>query len=99
MPLSGGLSRRRAQQVLLPLVESTLTNLKTQNPKRALTGPFKRGDAATIRKHIAAIKSANLPDALAAYLLLGRRSLSLAKSQKANSWCHEPIARILSALA
>ena len=96
---SCGLSRRRAQQVLLPLVESTLTNLKTQNPKRALTGPFKRGDAATIRKHIAAIKSANLPDALAAYVLLGRRSLALAKSQKANRSRHEAIARILSALA
>ncbi len=95
---SCGLSRRRAQQVLLPLVESTLANLKVRDPKWALTGPFKRGDAATIRRHIAAMRSANLHDALAAYALLGRRSLALAKSQKANRSGHEAITRILSAL-
>jgi len=98
MMSSCGLSRRRAQQVLLPLVESTLANLKVQDPKRALTGPFKRGDAATIRKHIAAMKSANLHDALAVYALLGRRSLALAKNQQPNPLRKEAIARILSAL-
>ena len=96
---SCGLSRRRARQVLLPLVESTLANLKLQDPKRALTGPFKRGDAATIRKHIAAMRSANLPDALAAYALLGRRSLAIAKNQRTNPSRQEAIVRILSALA
>jgi len=95
---SCGLSRRRAQQVLLPLVESTLANLKLRDPKRALTGPFKRGDAATIRKHIVAMRSANLHDALAAYALLGRRSLAMAKSQKSDRSGHLAIARILSAL-
>src|SRR5436853_5739151 len=95
---SCGLSRRRAQQVLLPLVESTLANLKVHDPKRALTGPFKRGDAATIRKHIAAMKSASLHDALAAYGLLGRRSLAMAKDQQTNPSRQEAIARILSAL-
>jgi predicted short-subunit dehydrogenase-like oxidoreductase (DUF2520 family) len=95
---SFGLSRRRAQQVLLPLVESTLANLKVQDPKRALTGPFKRGDADTIRKHIAAMKSANLHDALAAYALLGRRSLAMAKDQRRNPLRQEAIAQILSGL-
>ena len=95
---SCGLSRRRARQVLLPLVESTLANLKLQDPRRALTGPFKRGDAATIRKHIAAMRSANLHDALAAYALLGRRSLAMAKNQRTNPFRQEAIARILSAL-
>jgi predicted short-subunit dehydrogenase-like oxidoreductase (DUF2520 family) len=95
---SCGLSRRRAQQVLLPLVESTLANLKVQDPKRALTGPFKRGDAATIRKHIAAMRSANLNDALAAYALLGRRSLVMVKDQRTNPLRQDAIARILSAL-
>ena len=95
---SCGLSRGRAQQVLLPLVESTLANLKLQDPRRALTGPFERGDAATIRKHIAAMKSANLHDALAAYALLGRRSLALAKNQQPKPSHYEAIARILSEL-
>ena len=95
---SCGLSRRRARQVLLPLVETTLANLKLQDPKRALTGPFKRGDAATIRKHIAAMRSANLQDALAAYALLGRRSLAMAKDQRTNPSRQQAIARVLSGL-
>jgi len=95
---SCGLSRRRARQVLLPLVESTLANLKLQDPKLALTGPFKRGDAATIRKHIAAMRSANLHNALAAYALLGRRSLAMAKDRRTNPSRQQAIARILSAL-
>ena len=95
---SCGLSRRRARQVLLPLVESTLANLKLQDPKLALTGPFKRGDAATIRKHIAAMRSADLHDALAAYALLGRRSLAMAKDRRINPSRQQAIARILSAL-
>ena len=95
---SCGLSRRRARQVLLPLVESTLANLKLQDPKLALTGPFKRGDAATIRKHIAAMRSADLHDALAAYALLGRRSLAMAKDRRINPSRQQAIAQILSAL-
>jgi predicted short-subunit dehydrogenase-like oxidoreductase (DUF2520 family) len=95
---SCGLSRRRARQVLLRLVESTLANLKLQVPKRALTGPFKRGDAATILKHIAAMRSANLHDALAAYALLGRRSLAMARDQRTNPSRQQAIARVLSGL-
>jgi len=95
---SCGLSRRRARQVLLPLVESTLANLRAQDPGRALTGPFKRGDVDTIRKHIDAIRSANLGDALAAYAVFGRRSLALTESRKTNRAARESIARILAQL-
>ena len=73
-----GLSRNHARKVLLPLVDSTLQNLSTQDPSRALTGTFKRGDLDTARKHLAAIKSRNLSEALAAYVVLGRHSLRLA---------------------
>ena len=78
-----GLSRSNARKVLLPLVESTIHNLSTQDPSRALTGTFKRGDIATVRKHIAAIQSQDLKEALAAYVVLGRHSLKLAaRSEK-----------------
>jgi len=77
-----GLSPARARQVLLPLARSTLQNLSTQSPSAALTGTFKRADISTVRKHLAAIESQRLRDALEAYVLLGRRSLSLAKSNK-----------------
>jgi len=94
-----GLSARRARQVLLPLVESTMANLGTQDPARALTGTFKRGDVSTVRKHLAALKSANLPQALAAYVLLGQRSISLARKGNANRAGLDQIARLLSDVA
>lgn len=91
-----GLSARRARQVLLPLVESTMANLATQDPARALTGTFKRGDVATVRKHLAALKAANLPQALAAYVLMGQRSIALARKGNANRAGLDQIARLLS---
>ena len=91
-----GLSRRRARQVLFPLVASTLANLATQDPAAALTGTFKRGDAATVRRHLAALKAMGLSDALDTYLLLGKRSLELAARGSQTSPGHEEIARILT---
>ncbi|HXI22582.1 MAG TPA: Rossmann-like and DUF2520 domain-containing protein [Pyrinomonadaceae bacterium] len=73
-----GISPTRAHHVLLPLVESTLANLATQDPRSALTGTFKRGDLATTIKHIKAIKAEKLIEALQAYVVLGNRSLTLA---------------------
>src|ERR1043166_965019 len=72
-----GLSKTRARHVLLPLVQSTLDNLKKHSPAKALTGPLKRGDVATIRKHLTAIGAAGMQDALAVYIALARHSMSL----------------------
>jgi predicted short-subunit dehydrogenase-like oxidoreductase (DUF2520 family) len=75
-----GLTKSRARKVLLPLLKSTLENLYTTDPARALTGTFARADTATVRRHLAALRSSSLPEALAAYRLLGKRSLQLAKA-------------------
>jgi len=80
-----GLSPRRARQILLPLVQSTLANLAAQEPTQALTGTFKRGDIATAREHIKAMDAAELTDALRAYSVLGQHSLGLSKLPKARS--------------
>ena len=80
-----GLPPRRARQVLLPLVKSTIANLSTKPPARALTGTFARGDFATVSRHLAAIESEQLRDALAAYLLLGARSVRLGRKATANA--------------
>jgi len=74
-----GLTARKAQQVLLPLLQSTAVNLSTREPARALTGTFARADLSTARRHLAAIQVERLTDALGAYLLLGRRSIRLAR--------------------
>jgi predicted short-subunit dehydrogenase-like oxidoreductase (DUF2520 family) len=73
-----GLTKQRARAVLLPLLKSTLTSLISHAPAQALTGPFARGDGATAHRHLAAINDRHLPDALAAYKLLGHRALKLA---------------------
>ena len=80
-----GLTKSRARAVLLPLLRSTLENLYTTDPAHALTGTFARADTVTVQRHLAALRSQKLPEALAAYLLLGQRSLQLAKSAGALS--------------
>lgn len=94
-----GLSTTRARRILLPLVQSTLANLTTQDPARALTGTFKRGDVSTVQKHLAALGAANLPQALAAYIVLGQRSISLAKRRSTKPAGLDEIMRILSRAA
>jgi predicted short-subunit dehydrogenase-like oxidoreductase (DUF2520 family) len=94
-----GLSRGRARRILLPLVESTVANLGTQDPRRALTGTFTRGDVSTVRKHLAAIKAAKLPQALSAYIVLGQRSIAMTTKRGANPASFDEIARILSRAA
>jgi predicted short-subunit dehydrogenase-like oxidoreductase (DUF2520 family) len=73
-----GLERGKALRVLLPLLESTVSNLLRSNPARALTGTFARGDVATVRRHLQALSRDGLPEALEVYKLLGARSVQLA---------------------
>lgn len=63
---------------LLPLIESTVSNLRNQSPATALTGPFARGDAATVARHLERIAAELPPEVLTIYCELGLRSLSLA---------------------
>lgn len=90
-----GLTKSRARQVLLPLLRSTLENLYTTDPAHALTGTFARADTATVRRHLAALRSQRLTEALAAYQLLGKRSLLLAKEAGARPDALKEIERAL----
>lgn len=90
-----GLSGQRARKVLLPLVESAARNLSAMEPARALTGTFARGDVATVRRHLSAIEEQSLPEALAAYVLLGGRSLSLTKQAKPVAATSAQISKLL----
>jgi predicted short-subunit dehydrogenase-like oxidoreductase (DUF2520 family) len=91
-----GLAPARARRVLLPLLQSTLENLSRTPPERALTGTFARGDAETVRKHLAALRAAGEPDSLLAYALLGGRSLRLAARAGADAARLNEIARLLA---
>ena len=74
-----GLKKREAQRILLPLLLTAVQNLGDKDPAKTLTGTFSRGDVETVKLHLAALKSNELPDALELYRLLGKRSLKLTK--------------------
>lgn len=74
-----GLTERRAQAVLLPLLESITQNLQGRDTAHSLTGTFARADAATMRRHLEELRGVDIRDALEVYRLLGRRSIRLAE--------------------
>jgi predicted short-subunit dehydrogenase-like oxidoreductase (DUF2520 family) len=101
MLVSCGLSRPAAQRVLMPLVESAVTNLKASPPETALTGTFARGDIATVKRHLDALSrqvksDAQVSDALSIYKLLGLRSLNLAGQKGLDPKLSKKIKALLS---
>jgi predicted short-subunit dehydrogenase-like oxidoreductase (DUF2520 family) len=91
-----GLGEKRAREVFLPLLRSTVENLSADAPERALTGSFARADAETVLKHIEALRGQRDWDALATYVALGEHSLKLASRAGAN---RRSLAKVRSALS
>lgn len=79
-----GLKHGEARRVLLPLLESTITNLTIKVPTKAMTGTFARGDQATVERHLDALSQKELADARSLYRLLGQRALVLAADNGLN---------------
>lgn len=79
-----GIPGDRAGELLLPLVASTIENLKTQAPAEALTGTFARADVETFESHVSALAGSDLDEFFEVYLLLGLRSLKLAEERGAD---------------
>jgi predicted short-subunit dehydrogenase-like oxidoreductase (DUF2520 family) len=74
-----GVADDAAAATLLPLVQGTLQNVKTLGLEKALTGPILRGDVATVRKHLAALRGE--AGAREVYAVLGRQLLRLAATK------------------
>lgn len=79
------LGENESKEILLPLIESTMQNLKTQTTASALTGTFARADAETFERHLDILEKEVSEELLEIYLLLGLRSLKLAEKQGANA--------------
>ncbi len=71
-----GLSRRRAEQVLMPLALGTLLHVKKFGAVKALTGPVVRGDATTVARHLQALRPYR--GCRRAYRVLSQEALRLA---------------------
>ena len=90
-----GLSKQKSREILAPLLASTVTNLKTANAARALTGTFARGDVATVRRHLAALSRKELTAAHEVYKLLGLHSLKLAEQRGLDARRSQQIGKLL----
>lgn len=75
---ASGIGDKDAYTVLGPLIEGTLSNIKTVGPTQALTGPVVRGDASTVADHLSAI-TGQLPQLKELYTIMGRHTLDVAK--------------------
>ena len=93
--VAAGLDRKTARRVLIPLLESTVQNLKTSDPADALTGTFARGDIATVKRHLKALSGREHKQVLQVYRLLGLHSLELAKTNGLDPKLLNAIRRLL----
>jgi predicted short-subunit dehydrogenase-like oxidoreductase (DUF2520 family) len=73
---AAGIEEKDAAGMLGPLVQGTLQNVKNLGPEKALTGPILRGDVATVRSHLKALRDD--PGTREVYKVMGKRILGLA---------------------
>jgi predicted short-subunit dehydrogenase-like oxidoreductase (DUF2520 family) len=71
--MAAGFTPRQARQRMRPIAERTLANFFADGPNHVFSGPFARGDAATIRRHLQALRPH--PQLAELYHELGRFSL------------------------
>lgn len=90
----GGINEDEALKALLPLVRKTLENVESENTIDALTGPIKRGDVETVRKHLELLnQNENL---LTLYKKLGLQTLQIAtRGQKLSEQKHAELYELL----
>jgi predicted short-subunit dehydrogenase-like oxidoreductase (DUF2520 family) len=68
-----GLSREQARAIMGPILEQTLTNYRKRGPAAAFSGPIKRGDLETVRRHLRELR--HVPEAREVYRALVRSAL------------------------
>ncbi len=74
-----GLDDQTARDVLLPLAESTLNNLKHYPSEAALTGPYARFDEGAVERHLESFAEVMDKSILSIYLELALHSLTIAE--------------------
>jgi predicted short-subunit dehydrogenase-like oxidoreductase (DUF2520 family) len=68
-----GWQQDEAEAALIPLVEGVVANLRRKGLVKALTGPIRRGDSATVRRHLEELDNPDL------YRMLGLVALGIAR--------------------
>ena len=73
---SAGVPADQAAQALVPLAEGALKNVAAHGTTGGLTGPIRRGDKATVQRHLDAIR--DRPELADIYRVLARRAVDIA---------------------
>jgi predicted short-subunit dehydrogenase-like oxidoreductase (DUF2520 family) len=73
---NAGVAPDKAATALVPLAEGALRNVTTHGTTTGLTGPVRRGDAATIQRHLEALRGR--PELAEIYRALARRAVEIA---------------------
>jgi predicted short-subunit dehydrogenase-like oxidoreductase (DUF2520 family) len=73
---TAGVAPDKAAQALVPLAEGALRNISAHGTTAGLTGPVRRGDAETIRRHLEALRTR--PELVETYRALARRAVEIA---------------------
>ncbi|HEV2216071.1 MAG TPA: DUF2520 domain-containing protein [Candidatus Dormibacteraeota bacterium] len=85
-----GWSKEDATRALLPLLDGVVANLRRKGVQKAMTGPIRRGDAETVRRHLEAL---DRPDA---YRILGSIALDIARQAGLDPAAAERVRRALT---
>jgi len=73
-----GIDKARAFEAIRPLTDGTLDNISLLGIEKSLTGPIARGDADTVRTHMAAFEESGLESMQRLYCELGLRAAQIA---------------------
>jgi len=72
---AAGVAQDRAAHALVPLAEGALRNITAHGTTGGLTGPVRRGDVATVTRHLEAVR--DRPELAEIYRVLARRAVEI----------------------
>lgn len=75
-----GFAEDDARAMLKPIILTTVENITTMGAVDALSGPIARGDAGTLKNHLATIRH-NCPELLDLYVSCARRTITIAEKK------------------
>ena len=75
-----GADKQEALKAVLPLIKGTLDNIETLGTTAALTGPIARGDTATVKGHLEAMRQ-RAPELLPLYCELAKQTIAIARER------------------
>jgi predicted short-subunit dehydrogenase-like oxidoreductase (DUF2520 family) len=73
---SAGVAPEKAAQALIPLAEGALRNVAARGTTGGLTGPVRRGDVETVRRHLKTLQ--DRPELAGIYRVLAKRAVEIA---------------------